>query len=192
MGSIGCFSFYPSKNLGACGDAGVITTDDDRVAERCRGLRNHAQVTRGHHTEIGYNSRLDSMQAALLRVKLPHLAEWNDSRRRVAAEYDRRLAGIPGLAPPPPASRGRHVYHQYTVRVPGGRDAVGEALQADGIGTAVYYPAAVNRLPPYAGSPACPEAERAAREVLSLPIWPGMSDDDVAVVAASLERATAS
>ena len=191
LGELGAHSFYPTKNLGGFGDGGMITTDDDDLAEQCRHLRLHGQERRDHHTRIGYNSRLDAMQAALLEVKLPHVDGWNAERREIAAAYDARLAGIEGLTLPRVAPHGDHVYHQYTVRIGGGRrDAVKERLQEQGIGSMVYYSVPVHHQPVYAHLEArCPEAERACEEVLSLPMWPGMGLERAERVAASVAEA---
>ena len=176
MGEVGAFSFFPSKNLGALGDAGLITTDDDAVAARARKLRAHGAEKKYHNEEVGYNSRLDALQAALLRVKLPHIASRNAGRRRVAETYNRLLAGAEGVVTPEIVPG--HVFHQYTVRVPGGRrDAVRTALREQGIGTMVYYPVPCHRLPVYADDPvSLPIAEGLSDEVLSLPIWPQMKE----------------
>lgn len=190
FGDAAAFSFYPSKNLGACGDAGLLVTHDADLAARCRRLRNHAQVRLGDHSEIGLNSRLDELQAAILSVRLPHLDGWNAERRRAAGIYDTRLEGLGGLAPPAPSTRGRHIYHQYTVRIPHGRrDAAQRALSEAGIGSAIYYPESLNRLPIFAGGAACPEAERAAGEVLSLPMFPGLDEARIERVAGTLAQA---
>lgn len=191
LGDLGAHSFYPTKNLGGFGDGGMITTDDDALAEGCRLLRLHGSSRRDHHPRIGYNSRLDAMQAALLRVKLPHVDGWNAQRQAIAAGYDRLLQGIKGVTPPVAAAHGEHVYHQYTVRIGGGRrDAVQQILQEAGIGCMVYYSVPVHRQPVYQPLQAsCPEAERACTEVLSLPMWPGMGEEAVERVAETLRTA---
>jgi dTDP-4-amino-4,6-dideoxygalactose transaminase len=174
LGLLGAYSFFPSKNLGCLGDGGLVSTDDDRLADRARMLRAHGSRKKYFNEEIGYNSRLDALQAAFLRAKLPHLDAWNGARRAAAARYRELLSGIPGLTLPVEREGAHHVYHQYTVRVGGGRrDALQAALAAAGVGTMVYYPKAVHQLPVYARPGlAFPEAEAASREVLSLPIWP--------------------
>ncbi|MFN2324243.1 MAG: DegT/DnrJ/EryC1/StrS family aminotransferase, partial [Trueperaceae bacterium] len=166
---------------------GLLTTDDDDVAARARRLRNHGSERRYHHLEPGYNSRLDALQAAWLRVKLPHLDAWTQARRRVAARYDALLAGIDGVITPRPAPG--HVYHQYTVRLPGGRrDAVAEGLRTRGVASMVYYPETLDR---YGGRAHgdLPYARRAAAEVLSLPIYPTLDEVAQAHVVAALRSA---
>lgn len=179
LGDVAAFSFFPSKNLGAHGDGGLIATDDDDVAEVARMLRAHGSKRKYYNEMIGYNSRLDSLQAAILRVKLPHLDRWNDSRRRVAARYDAELSQLTSVEPPYVADYAKHVYHQYTIRVTGtDRDALRARLDELGVSTMVYYPVPVHRLPVYDGTSLhLPVAERAAAEVLSLPIWPELSSD---------------
>jgi dTDP-4-amino-4,6-dideoxygalactose transaminase len=174
LGDAGAFSFFPTKNLGGFGDGGLIATNSDEVAERARMLRAHGSRRKYYNEAVGYNSRLDALQAAFLRVKLKHVDAWNEARRQVASRYNKLLAGLSGLVLPE-VSPG-HVFHQYTVRVHGGRDRVAEALAREGVGTMVYYPVPLHRLPVYAHmGAALPEAERAAREVLSLPIGPHLN-----------------
>lgn len=189
IGHAGAFSFYPTKNLGAYGEGGLLSTNDAEVARVARLLRNHGSARRYDHERLGYNSRLDELQAAILRVKLPHVAAWN-RRRHVAAErYDRLLAGLPGVSRPPlePA----HVFHQYTIRLPAERrDAVQAHLAARHIGSTVHYPVPQHRAPVYQNRfPAMPVSERLAREVLSLPLWPGISAADQQRVAAAIAQA---
>ncbi len=189
LGRLGAFSFFPSKNLGCLGDGGLVATDDDEAAATVRMLRAHGSRTKYLNEAIGYNSRLDALQAAVLRVKLPRVAAWNEARRAAARRYHALLAGIPGLALPVERPGVVPVYHQYTVRVAGGRrDALREALAADGIGTMIYYPRALNELPVYPAAGRFPEAERAAREVLSLPIWPRIAPEVQERVAAAVRR----
>ncbi|HLN62508.1 MAG TPA: DegT/DnrJ/EryC1/StrS family aminotransferase [Symbiobacteriaceae bacterium] len=192
LGDAAAFSFFPSKNLGACGDGGLIATNDDAVADACRMLRSHGSRRKYYNETIGYNSRLDELQAAILRVKLPHLPEWNDRRRLVAARYRDLLGDLP-IHLPVEAPEVEHVYHQYTVRIPDGRrDAVHDALQAAGVGSMVYYPVPLHRLPVYAEM-GChlPEAERAAAEVLSLPMGPCLAPEEQDRVAGALRMALA-
>ena len=185
LGDAAAFSFFPSKNLGAFGEAGLVATNDERVADSVRSLRAHGSRQRYVNTEIGYNARLDEIQAALLRVKLPHVATWNDERRRVAAAYTAALRGIAGLTPPCVAAGCSHVFHQYTLRISGGRrDAVARALDAAGIATQVYYPIPIHELPVYADRKvSLPITETAAREVLSLPIFPELSSENAREIA---------
>lgn len=189
-GVVGAFSFFPSKPLGGCGDGGLVVTDDDEVAALVRMLRAHGARRKHHNEVLGYNSRLDELQAAILRVKLRRVDEANEGRRRVARRYGELLAGVPGLVLPPPAGS-EAVFHQYTVRVlDGRRDELRRALLAAGIDAVVHYPVPVHRLPVYEGlGVVLPEAERAAAEVLSLPLWPTMPDAAVERVASSIDEA---
>jgi dTDP-4-amino-4,6-dideoxygalactose transaminase len=187
LGDAAAFSFYPTKNLGAMGDGGLLTTDDDAVAASARRLRNHGSERRYHHLEAGYNSRLDALQAAVLRVKLPWLDGWTDARRRVAARYDTLLAGLDGVVTP--AATPGHVYHQYTVRLPADRrDTVAERLREAGVATMVYYPHTLER---YGGRVVgdLPLARRVATEVLSLPIYPSLTEEAQDRVVRSLRAA---
>jgi dTDP-4-amino-4,6-dideoxygalactose transaminase len=188
-GDVACLSFYPTKNLGACGDAGMILTNRSDLAERLRRLRHHGDGGRYRHLELGYSSRLDELQAALLRVKLGRLEAWTAARRRIAARYREALAGVP-VTLPSEREPARHVYHLYTVRHPR-RDALAQALAELGVGTAVHYPIPVPGQPMF-GLPAerqWPEAARAAREVLSLPCYPELTDDEVNQVTRAVRAA---
>jgi dTDP-4-amino-4,6-dideoxygalactose transaminase len=198
MGLLGCFSFFPSKNLGAFGDAGLVTTSDDALAERVRLLRTHGAERQYHHRMIGGNFRIDALQAAVLRVKAPHLASWTAARQRNAARYRELIgaAGLDGRIRLPVETGGRtHIYNQFVVRVPD-RDRVKAALEARGIGTAIYYPVPFHQqecfayLGPWAGG--FPEAERAARESLALPIFGELSDDQLRYVVDGLAEAVPS
>jgi dTDP-4-amino-4,6-dideoxygalactose transaminase len=182
-GDVACLSFYPTKNLGACGDGGMVLTDRDDVADRLRRLRHHGDIGRYQHVELGYSSRLDELQAALLRVKLSRLAAWTEARRRLAGRYRAALAGLP-LALPIERPPARHVYHLFTVRHPQ-RDAFAKALADLGVGTAVHYPLPVPGQPLFGGGGErrWPEAWRAARESLSLPCFPELADAEVDEVA---------
>ncbi len=187
VGSVGAFSFFPSKNLAACGDAGLLVTDDDRLAELAVMLRHHGSSAESMHQLVGYNSRLDEIQAAILRVKLRHVDERNGARRRIAGQYDEQLRDVEHLARPPVSHDGQAVYHQYTVRIlDHDRDEVRRQLLARGIRTRVYYPTPLHLLPVYLGSGAFPHAEQAAREVLSLPIWPEMGTGQIERVTEAL------
>ncbi len=174
FGDAAAFSFFPSKNLGCLGDGGLVATDDHRIAEQARMLRSHGSKRKYFNELVGYNSRLDALQAAFLRVKLPHVSSWNELRRAVADRYRTLLAGIPKITLPVERPQVQHVFHQYTIRVGSGlRDPLRDALAAAGIGTMVYYPKAVHQLPVYATSTvALPDTEVATSEVLSLPMWP--------------------
>ncbi|RZM79709.1 DegT/DnrJ/EryC1/StrS family aminotransferase [Leptolyngbya iicbica] len=191
MGDVGAFSFFPTKNLGAYGDGGLITTNDDAIAEMARKLRVHGALKRYHNEILGYNSRLDAMQAAILGVKLAYVSQWNQQRRQVAATYNRLLATVPGVVTPMVTAG--HVFHQYTVRVlDGKRDAVQQYLAEQGIGAMVYYPIPQDRLPVYDGQfPTYPVSEQVASEVLSLPIWPEIEAPVQERVVATLKDAIA-
>ncbi|MEN9204799.1 MAG: DegT/DnrJ/EryC1/StrS family aminotransferase [Thermostichales cyanobacterium SZTDM-1c_bins_54] len=174
-GDCGCFSFFPTKNLGTCGDGGAIVSRDPQVVERLRSLKNHGQTRQYQHGYIGVNSRLDALHAAILSVKLPYVREWNQRREAIALTYDKLLAGIPNLIVPSWPVGGRSVWNQYTVRVQGGlRDRLQQRLQALGISTRVYYPLPLPDQPVYQGLAAgdYPQAQRCAQEVLSLPCYP--------------------
>jgi dTDP-4-amino-4,6-dideoxygalactose transaminase len=177
IGHVGAYSFFPSKNLGAYGDGGMIATNEDAIAEHARMLRVHGSRKKYYNEVVGYNSRLDTIQAAILRVKLPHVDAWNAARREVARQYNELLAGIEGIVTPEIAPG--HVFHQYTVRITkGSRDEVQKKLAAAGIGTMVYYPVPQDQLPLYKGTyPSYPVSDGLAREVLSLPIWPELDLD---------------
>jgi dTDP-4-amino-4,6-dideoxygalactose transaminase len=191
FGDVGAYSFFPSKNLGAYGDGGLIATDDDALADAASMLRTHGAKRKYHNELVGYNSRLDTIQAAVLRVKLPHVDAWNEDRRRVAALYGELLEYVPGVVAPE-ATEG-HVFHQYTVRIIyGNRDEVQAGLKKAGIGTMVYYPVPVHQLPLYRGLDYhLPLAEKATGEVLSLPIWPTMDEPTQRRVVEAIKRALA-
>jgi dTDP-4-amino-4,6-dideoxygalactose transaminase len=192
MGLMAAFSFYPTKNLGAAGDAGAVTTNDDGMAQLLRSLRMHGETTRYHHARVGGNFRMDALQAAVLLAKLPRLKAWNERRRAIAARYGQLLAGaaragrlgLPGQAP-----ASRHVYHQFVVRV-AERERVRARLAQDGIATAVFYPVPLHLQECFSGlgyrEGAFPQAELAAKEVLALPVFPELTDSEVERVAASL------
>lgn len=199
-GSVGvaaAFSFYPGKNLGACGEGGAITTDDEQIARKCRMLREHGQSKKYFHDMEGYNGRLDSIQAGLLQVKLRHLSKWNGQRQQSAKIYDELLSAPgaePRLDPPFVPQWSRPVYHLYVVRV-AGREAIQGALSAAGIATGIHYPVALHLSPAYAklaySRGSFPVAERAAEEVLSLPMFPGLAPEAQQRVVAELLAATA-
>ncbi|HEV8530056.1 MAG TPA: DegT/DnrJ/EryC1/StrS family aminotransferase [Methylomirabilota bacterium] len=183
-GDAACLSFYPTKNLGGCGDGGMILTPREDVAQQVRRLRDHGSARKYEHVELGYSSRLDELQAALLRVKLRRLEEWNQSRRRIASRYRELLRGAP-LVLPEERAPARHVYHQFTVRTPK-RDALAMALADSGIGTAVHYPIAIPDQPMFAVADpdrTFAHATRASAEVLSLPCFPELTDAEVELIA---------
>jgi len=180
LGDFGCFSFYPTKNLGALGDAGMVVTRDAAAAERLRLLRNYGQTKRYHHEIEGANSRMDEIQAAVLSAKLPHLAGWNERRRQIAARYDELLAGT-SLVLPREAPWGRHVYHLYVVRVRN-RDAFQQHLSENGVGTLIHYPIPVHLQPAYrhlSVTQPLPITEAQAAELVSLPMFPELTDEQV-------------
>jgi dTDP-4-amino-4,6-dideoxygalactose transaminase len=189
LGDAACMSFYPTKNLGAYGDAGMVVTNSDEAAARLRTLRNHGQSAKYVSSEPGWNSRLDEIQAAILRVKLRHLPEWQRARQAHAAAFTKLLLGIPGIMPPLIPEGYEHVFHQYTIRVER-RDALMKYLSERKIGCSVYYPVPLHLQPLYAslGHKAgdFPHAERAAQEVLSLPMFPELRPEQVTRVAESV------
>jgi dTDP-4-amino-4,6-dideoxygalactose transaminase len=191
LGDVGCLSFFPSKNLGAYGDAGMVVTSDAEVAERVRMLRTHGWRKKYSPEMTGYNSRLDELQAAILRVKLRHLDRWNERRRALATRYSARLDSI-GVVVPGEASWARHVYHHYVVRV-ARRDAVQRQLADEGIATGVYYPAPLHRTAPCRTLPEAqrdfPIADRAAQESLAIPLYPELPEDYTEHVIKVFERA---
>jgi len=216
MGQLGCISFYPSKNLGAYGDAGMIVTDSAELAARLRVLRNHGQTGQYVSQEQGWNSRLDEILAAVLRVKLRHLDTWNAARRGHAARYNKLLQGLPGVVTPVVPHGSEHVYHQYTIRLQGPsqtgaharpqssalglagerepwRERVQQFLASRGIASTVYYPVPLHLQPIYASlgykRGDLPIAERAADEVLSLPMYPELSTEQIARVANAVAEA---
>jgi len=178
LGWVTGYSFFPSKNLGAWGDAGMMVTSDDAVAERLKKLRLHGGAKQYHHDEVGTNSRLDSLQAAVLLAKLPHLTAWSAQRREHAAYYTKALADVRQVKPPVVDLANEHIFHQYTLRAER-RDELAAHLKKEGIGHAVYYPVPLHRQPCFAhlgykdGS--LPQAEQAAREAISLPIYPELT-----------------
>lgn len=188
IGDMGCFSFFPSKNLGAFGDGGLIATNDDQLADTARMLRVHGSRKKYYNEAIGYNSRLDEIQAAILRVKLPHIDQWNEGRKRVAQIYNTLFKDVPLIEVPYEDGNGKHVYHQYTIRTTNNkRDQVQKALSDQGIGSMIYYPVAVDKLPVYKELDSlCPESDKACGEVLSIPIWPEMEREKIELVAKAI------
>jgi dTDP-4-amino-4,6-dideoxygalactose transaminase len=180
FGDLGCFSFFPSKNLGGGGDGGLITTNSEEMYELCKILREHGQKPQYHHLIIGYNSRLDTLQAAMLLVKLPHLRKWSEKRIEHAARYDKEFVGVPNIRTPkvmPYATF--HIYNQYTLCSPK-REKVFEGLRKAGIGTAIYYPVPFHLQECFAylkyPKDAFPHTTKAANEVFSIPVYPEMTD----------------
>ncbi len=208
MGRLGCLSFYPSKNLGAYGDAGMIVTSDEKLATRVRALRNHGQTGQYLSTERGWNSRLDELQAAILRVKLRHLADWTATRQAHARLYDSLLQDLPGIVLPRVPPGREHVYYLYTIRVEGRAgghtrgsdrgnevrsDLVQRRLKACGVASTIYYPVPLHLQPLYAmlgGRPGeLRVSERAAREVLSIPLYPELTREQIEHVAQEVRKA---
>jgi len=197
FGDFGCFSFFPTKNLGACGDGGAVTTSDPALAEKIRVLKNHGQAGRYNSEVLGINSRLDAVQAAILNVKLDYLDRWNDRRRAIAARYSQLLEAIPGVIPPRDCGGGRSVWNQYTIRVGGvesgesRRDRLREDLQKRGVSTMVYYPIplhlqGVHRDLGYRKGQ-LPVSEQIGDRVLSLPLFPELSEQQQDRVVYSLK-----
>jgi len=202
IGQIGCFSFYPTKNLGACGDGGAITTNDPAIADRLRRLRDHGRRGGYFYEELGVNSRLDAVQAAILQVKLRYLDTWNAQRRSIATRYQQLLSLLPSIGLPQPATGGTCVWNQYTIRVMAAeqplpatdnatRDRLRSQLQEKGVTAMVYYPLSLHLQPAYAAlgyqAGQLPVAEQASREVLSLPMFPELSHEQQDQVVYSLK-----
>src|SRR5438067_7069121 len=189
VATIGTFSFFPSKNLGGYGDGGMMVTQDERLATRLARLRTHGGLKTYFHDEVGFNSRLDALQAAVLRAKLPHLAAWSAGRRKNAAFYDEAFSDVPEIRTPYVDPANESIYNQYTIRAER-RDALQGFLKERGIGTSIYYPLPLHLQPCFAylgyRQGACPEAERAAAEVLSLPIYPELTRDQLEEVATTV------
>jgi dTDP-4-amino-4,6-dideoxygalactose transaminase len=195
MGQAGAFSFYPGKNLGACGEAGAITTGDQQIAARCRMIRDHGQSKKYFHDIEGYNGRLDAIQAGFLRVKLRHLARWTDERRARARTYDELLADAAGVVTTPFVPEwSRPVFHLYVVRVPD-REALQQQLTAAGVGTGIHYPIPLHLQKAYANlgyrSGSFPVSEAVASQILSLPMFPNLSVDHQRLTAAAVLRSMA-
>ena len=190
FGDCGCFSFFPSKNLACYGDGGMVLAQDPEIAERIRMLRNHGSRVRYYHPLLGWNSRLDEIQAAILRVKLRHIDAFNTARRRVAELYRSHLKH-PDLVLPQEVSECKHVYHQFTLRTKK-RDELANALNSEGIASAVYYPVPLHKQEVFTGLNASADlrtAEICAAEVLSLPIFPELQEDEIRLIASVINRA---
>jgi len=187
--TIGTFSFFPSKNLGGWGDGGMMVTQDEALFEALMKLRTHGSRRTYYHEIVGYNSRLDTLQAAVLYAKLPHLAQWSARRRENAAVYDAAFASVPEIGCPVIDPRNESIFNQYTMRVTD-RDALQSHLKQAGIGTSVYYPLPLHLQPCFAylgyQEGQCPEAERASREVLSIPIFPELTRAQLEEVASTV------
>ncbi len=195
IGHIGCFSFYPTKNLGACGDGGAITTNDPEIAANLRMLRDHGRRGGYYHEEFGVNSRLDGVQAAILQVKLRYLEGWHEQRQKVADRYAQLLAPISRITPPRGISGGRCVWNQYTIRIHQGRDEIQQKLREKGVICMIYYPLPLHLQPIYKSLGyqvgQLPECDRAAAEVLSLPMFPELSVEQQDQVVYSLKDSLA-
>ena len=190
LGEIGCFSFYPGKNLGAYGEAGGLVTNDAAIADQARTLRDHAQRERYRHEGIGYNYRMDALQGAVLGVKLPHLDEWNERRRRHALHYYQRLQAVPDIGLPVVRTDRESVHHLFVIEVEE-RDGLARRLAAHGVQTGLHYPIPVHLQPAYRdlglGEGSFPVAERFARRCLSLPMFPGLTTDRIDYVCDLIE-----
>ena len=190
IGKAGAFSFYPGKNLGACGEAGAVTTNSPDVAETVRKLRDHGQAAKYYHDIEGYNGRLDSIQAGILHAKLARLSEWNNKRREIAKAYGEQLAGMDGLVLPFEPSWSRAIYHLFVIRVPD-RQEMQNSLKAAGVGTGIHYPVPLHVQHAYRalgyGKGDLPVTERVSAEIVSLPMYPQLTDGQQAKVVNALK-----
>lgn len=189
IGAVGCFSFYPTKNLGGAGDGGMVITDDDALAERIRLLKNHGARPKYHHIEVGGNFRLDAMQAAILDVRLDYLDRWTGLRRENARRYQMLLADADVVLPNSRSYNGPHTYHQFCIRS-SQRDALRERLAAAGVDTMIYYPSPLSEQPAFADAIHRPSAEAhlAASQILALPIFPHLSPEEIEYVAEMIQE----
>jgi len=195
IGHIGCFSFFPTKNLGGCGDGGALTTDDAEIAAAAKLIRDHGSKVRYHHEAVGINSRLDAVQAAILTIKLRHLETWNQNRQAVADRYEQLLEPVSEVTAPKAIANGRTVWNQYSVLLDGftseQRDRLRAAMKAQGVSTMVYYPLPLHRQPVYQDlgyqSGDLPVTDRAAEEVLALPMFPELSEEQQVQVVHALK-----
>lgn len=199
IGRVGCFSFFPTKNLGGCGDGGALTTNDPEIAETARLLRDHGSKVRYQHEAIGINSRLDAVQAAILQIKLQYLEQWNAQRQAIARRYQQMLSPIAGVRPPSAPALGHSVWNQYTVLIEGAtaqqRDRLRAQMQEQGVSTMVYYPVPLHRQPVYESlgyqPGALPKTDQAANQVLALPMFPELTDEQQDQVVYALKDALA-
>ena len=187
IGDVACFSFYPGKNLGAYGDAGVVMTNNEEIVKKVKLLRNHGRITKKYEHEIeGYSSRLDNLQAAILQVKLRHLNKWNESRRKNAKKYNELLNNIGGIITPYEAEYAKHVYHLYVIRVEG-RDELRKELKSEGIATGIHYPISLHLQPAYSylgyKRGEFPVTEKTSQEILSLPMFAELSNRQIEEIA---------
>jgi dTDP-4-amino-4,6-dideoxygalactose transaminase len=191
LGTVSAFSFFPSKNLGGWGDGGMIVTSDEALANRLRRLRTHGGIRMYHHDEVGTNSRLDALQAAVLLAKLPYLQSWSEARRANAEWYGRALAGVPGVRTPVTDPLNEHIFHQYVIEADR-RDELQAHLKARGVGNAVYYPVPLHLQPCFSylglGEGRYPVAEAAARRVLALPVYPELTEAQKEYVASAIRE----
>ncbi|KST62216.1 DegT/DnrJ/EryC1/StrS family aminotransferase [Mastigocoleus testarum] len=193
IGQVGCFSFYPTKNLGACGDGGAITTSDHEISKKLRVLKDHGQKSKYHYEYIGVNSRLDTIQAAILQIKLRYLDIWNKQRQRIAYRYHQQLSQVPGIITPQQLAGGQGVWNQYTIRVlDNKRDLVREKLQERGVNTMIYYPRPLHLQEVYAHLgyqiSSLPVSEEVCNQVVSLPMFPELSEEQQDRVIRSLKE----
>jgi dTDP-4-amino-4,6-dideoxygalactose transaminase len=191
IGDLACFSFYPGKNLGAYGDAGAVTGNDEALLAKVRKLRDHGRTTKYEHDEIGFGDRIDALQAAILAAKLPHLNDWTEARRAHARQYDELLADTDVIRPHE-APNVRHVYHLYVIRV-SRRDEMLEHLKSKGVGAGIHYPVPVHRQPAYIkegyGDISLPVTEHVASEIVSLPMYPELTREQIEYVARAVKEA---
>jgi dTDP-4-amino-4,6-dideoxygalactose transaminase len=193
LGDVGCFSFYPGKNLGAYGDAGMVVTNNEEIAEKVKLLRNHGRITKKYEHDIeGYSSRLDNLQAAILRVKLKYLNEWNDKRRNNAKRYNELLSNINGIITPYEAEYAKHVYHLYVIRTDKERDKLREELKSKGIATGIHYPVPLHLQPAYSylgyKEGDFPVTEKVSQEILSLPMFAELNDEQIGKVVKMIKK----
>ena len=189
FGDVACYSFYPSKNLSCFGDGGLVTTSNDDIYTDLVALRNHGSYTRYHHEKLGYNSRLDELQATILRIKLKHIDDFNQQRQRVAKEYTERLHNL--VTTPKPNSQGEHIYHQYTI-LHAKRDKIQAALKAADIASAIYYPIPIHRQPLFGEqyhNINLPVTEALTTQCLSLPMYPELTTEQIDEICAVIKRA---